>query len=213
MISAGLQDKFLHYLLAGQHKQCSLLIHELLRINTSFITIYEDLLKHSLYEIGKQWENNKIGVAEEHLASAIIEKLLSEIYPSIENAKSTNRNAIISCIENEHHQIGCRMVADIFEKNGWETLYLGANTPEKSLMSYIELIKPQSIALSLSIYFNFYNLKKLLTKLTSQYEDLNICIGGQAFNHIPESQIPTNSKIKFFKDLHEIDSYLRTTTT
>ncbi|QIA09252.1 cobalamin B12-binding domain-containing protein [Draconibacterium halophilum] len=210
MISAGLKQKFLNYLLAGQHQQCSSVIRELLNDNTSFILIYEDLLKHSLYEVGFLWERNKIGVAEEHLASAIIEKLLSEIYPSIENVQPVNKNAIVCCIEKEHHQIGSKMVADIFEKNGWETLYLGANTPESSLIRYIELTHPQFLALSLSIYFHFHSFKILLDKLTTKFPELNICIGGQAFNHIPESQIPESQRIKFFKDLHEIDLYLRT---
>lgn len=210
MISAELQDKFLNYLLAGKHQQCSSVIRDLLKNNTSFILIYEDLLKHSLYEVGLLWEHNKIGVAEEHLASAIIEKLLSEIYPSIENVQPVNKNAIISCMEDEHHQIGSRMVADILEKNGWETLYLGANTPESSLISYIELTHPQFLAISLSIYFHFNKLNKLLNKLASRFPDLNLCIGGQAFNHIPESQIPSGPRIKYFKDLHAIDLYLRT---
>lgn len=210
MIDGILKEKFLMDLLAGKHKHCTAAIQSLLQQKIPFITIYENLLKYSLYQIGDLWEANKIGVAEEHLASTIVEKLLNDIYPSIQASASVNKKAIITCIENEYHQIGSKMVADTFEKNGWEVLYLGANTPESSLISYVELISPGYVAISVSIYFHFHTLDKLLKKLQNLFPNVNILIGGQAFNHIPQNQLPTSKNIEYLKDLHQIDSYLKT---
>lgn len=35
------------------------------------------------------------------------------------------------------HEIGMRMVADFFEMEGWDTYYLGANTPTRSILQTI----------------------------------------------------------------------------
>ena len=61
--------------------------------------IYEKLFKISLYKIGELWEYNKISVATEHLASAIVESILNENYLQIiseEFTKCDTDNVVIS---------------------------------------------------------------------------------------------------------------------
>lgn len=49
--------------------------------------LYENIIKKSLYEVGELWESNKITVATEHLASAIVEAILNELYFTIVGGK------------------------------------------------------------------------------------------------------------------------------
>jgi methanogenic corrinoid protein MtbC1 len=45
------------------------------------------------------------------------------------------------------------MIADIFELNGWDGYFLGANMPVHELIKFIDDKKPDLLDLSLSIYF------------------------------------------------------------
>ena len=36
---------------------------------------------------------------------------------------------MIACVAGETHEIGTRMVADLLELAGWDTIYLGGNVP------------------------------------------------------------------------------------
>lgn len=83
---------FLDSLLRGDRAYCSQVIKNELKNNPPIFELYEQLIRKSLYEIGELWENNEISTATEHLASAIIEAILNEIYPEvISSEKKTNR--------------------------------------------------------------------------------------------------------------------------
>lgn len=73
------------------------------------------------------------------------------------------------------------MVADIFELNGWDGYFLGANTPIGELLSLLKEKKPQVLALSVSIYFNMDSLYDTLDKIRKLHPDLAVIVGGQAF--------------------------------
>ncbi len=51
------------------------------------------------------------------------------------------------------------MVADIFELNGWDSHFLGANTPFDQMLAYIQDESPDLVGLSVSVYFNMPALK------------------------------------------------------
>ena len=90
----------------------------------------------------------------------------------------------MACVENEQHQVGIKMVADVFEMNGWESFFLGSGIPNAEFVRYIHEIKPDLIAISLSVYFNFNNLMKMLEILNGEFPDLPILVGGQAFKNV-----------------------------
>jgi methanogenic corrinoid protein MtbC1 len=89
---------------------------------------------------------------------------------------------VISCAANEFHQIGGKMVADMFELNGWDSQFIGANTPEDHMLAHIQDEKPDLVGLSVSVYFNMPALKAGLAAIRGNFQHLDILVGGQAFN-------------------------------
>lgn len=176
-----LYQKYLDFLLAGDKAGCFSLVSDLLRSQIDIKDLYINLFQRSMYEVGHLWEQNKISVAKEHVATAITEGLLGLVYPRIFEAEHIGRTAIISCLANEYHQLGGKMVADIFELNGWDGYFLGANSPLEQLYSAIEEKQPEVLALSLSVCFNFDQLYRALDALRGRYPHLPIMVGGQAF--------------------------------
>lgn len=200
---------FLNSLLSGNRKICSAIIHEHINNNVSIEKLYEELLKISLYKIGELWEFNKISVATEHLASAIVEAILNEIYPEIISKEKTEKSVVVSCVENEFHQIGIKMVSDIFELNNWNSYFLGANTPTNELISFAKIIKPDIFAISLSIYFNIPILEAMIQKIRTEFPDLIILVGGQAFRKGGQNAIAKYPNVTYLPDLHSIDLYIK----
>lgn len=175
--------ELLSALIIGKHTECKNLVNNYLEKNNSIKDLYEDLLKKALYEVGELWEFNKISVATEHLASAIVESILNQLYPQIIENEKIDKMVITSCVENEFHQIGIKMISDVFEMNGWDALFLGSNLPTSELMDFIRLKKPDLLALSLSLFFNIPILEKMIEVVHKEFPDLPILIGGQAFHH------------------------------
>ncbi|HZK53417.1 MAG TPA: hypothetical protein VFC84_04345 [Desulfosporosinus sp.] len=66
---------------------------------------------------------------------------MNDLLPEIITSGRKDKNVIISCVENEWHQIGGKMVADIFERHSFDTHHLGAKTPIDVLVRLNDYIK------------------------------------------------------------------------
>ncbi len=182
MIDEAIYGQYLAALLEGDRSQGLHIVSQLLEEGVETEILYTNLFQRSLYRIGELWEQNRISVAVEHLATAITEMLLATAYPTILSGRSSaGKRAIVSCSVNEYHQVGARMVADMMEAHGWDAWFLGANTPTEYLVQLIQEKRPDVLGLSLSIYFNMASLQKMIEVVRSHYPNLDILLGGQAF--------------------------------
>lgn len=181
MIPENTYQGYFNNLLKGQKQNCAKVIHELIDQEMVIKDIYEQLFRRSLYQVGDYWERNMVSVATEHMATAITENMMIKLQPHLFTTDRTGKKAVIACVANEYHQVGAKMIADTFEMNGWDGYFIGANTPIKELIRFIESQQPQVIGLSLSIYFNIPELRKTLQQLRAAFTNIPVIFGGQAF--------------------------------
>lgn len=201
-------ERYQKSLLEGKRNVCSSIVKDYLAENHSVNNLYEKVLKMALYEVGRLWEQNKISVASEHLATAITEGVLNELYPEIIPEKYNGKKVVLACVDKEEHQVGIKMVADVFEMNEWESFFLGTGFPTIELIKFIDKVKPNIIAISLSIYFNFGNLKKMLAELKSRYPKLPIIVGGQALLRASTDALDEFQGVTYLADLKQLQNYI-----
>ena len=201
--------EFLSALLLGNRSKCSELARNYLNNGVSIEVLYENIIKKALYEVGELWEYNKISVATEHLASAIVERILNEVYIKIISGDKINKTVIVSCVENEFHQIGIKMISDVFEMNGWNAYFLGANTPTSELVSFSKTIKPDVIAISLSIYFHLPILEKMIPVIRKEFPELPILVGGQAFRYGGQEILLKYENVIYKPDIKSTDLLIK----
>lgn len=200
---------FVQALIDGNKLQCTEILQQYLDNKIAIPQLYEQLLKRALYQVGSLWEANQISVATEHLATAVTEGLLNSIYALIIPEKTTAYTAVLTCVEGERHQVGAKMVADIFELHGWNSLFLGANTPLAELIRFVDAQKPNILGLSLTIYFNMAILQNMLTQLTQKFPNLKIIVGGQGFTHGGGADIERAfPEVTYIATLEQLESLL-----
>jgi methanogenic corrinoid protein MtbC1 len=201
--------EFLNALLTGNRIMSSALTQNLINQQVPIKDIYENIFKKALYDVGDLWEFNKISVATEHLASAIVEALLNEMYLNIVSKEKINKTVIVACVENEFHQIGIKMVSDVFEMNGWNTHFLGSNTPSTELVSYIKTINPDILAISLSLYFHLPMLETMIRMVRKEFPNLPILVGGQAFRKGGDDVLLKYSRVIYKPDLTSAELFIK----
>lgn len=201
-------DAYLENLLTGNRQACSNVYQDYLSENPSIQSLYEEVFKPSLYRVGELWEQNKIGVAAEHLATAITERMMNELYDRVLASSSCSKKIVLTCVENEHHQVGIKMVADIFEMHGWDCHFLGTGIPVNELVEYIRAIDPEVIALSISVYFNYAQFLDTLKVLGSKFPGKQIVVGGQAMQYIDLSLLDESLNILNLKNLYDIETFI-----
>ncbi len=201
-------QRYTEDLIAGDRTRCAAVVEELLDAGVAVKDIYQALIQRALYEVGELWERNQISVANEHLATAVTEGLMNRIYARIAIPPANGRKVVIASVENELHQVGGKMVADIFEMHGWDSYYLGANVPTDELARYIDDTRPDLLGLSLSVYMHLAVLKSMLDTLTSRFPELPILIGGQAFRHGGRALTRAYLGVQWIASLDDLEVYL-----
>lgn len=134
--------KFLTAILTGDDEKALYLAKEFTRVSGDIATFYTEIVQPVMYEIGSLWESGKISVSEEHLATSIVSKVLANLYEEIKIYEAKRKyKAVVTAAPNEYHELGARMMADLLEAEGWEVYYLGANVPEKKVISMVKKSK------------------------------------------------------------------------
>lgn len=209
MITETVYLHFLNAISEGNKKECINIVEDQLNNNTGIKDIYTKLIQRSMYKIGNDWEKNRTSVAAEHIATNISASLLSIIYPQIIKTEKNGRKIVMTCIDKEFHELGARIISDYFEYKGWESIYLGANTPQNEIIEIIDLKEPELVGISCNFYMNILRLLKLINELNSKFPKQKIIIGGQAINHDNIEMFTKFKNVTVISDLDNVDKYLK----
>lgn len=131
--------------------------------------------------IGQMWEENRISILDEHVATAISEAALAELYRIAPRRPPNGIRVVVACVEGEIHELGARACADLLEVNGFDVLFAGAAVPSRDLVALCRRTSPQLVCLSVTMSFNVSNLRALVGELRESLPALKIAAGGHAF--------------------------------
>ena len=149
-------------------------------------SLYLDVIQAAQYRIGELWQRNRISVAQEHLATAISQVAVAELYRVLPSEPANGRRALVSCVGGELHELGTRITADFFEMAGFEVRYLGANTPTDTLVAMVGEDPPDLLVLSVTMSFHLDTLRQAVWASREAAGDkLRLAVGGQAFTWAP----------------------------
>ena len=208
MISNETYNNYFNHLIKGEKNECLANVDYLLDIGTPIETIYTQLFQRSLYQVGEYWEKNMISVATEHMATAITENIMIRLQPRFFTTERTGKRAVIACVANEYHQVGAKMIADIFEMHGWDGFFIGANTPFRELVRFIESQKPDIIGISLSIYFNMEELKTTLMHIRKHFPAIPVLVGGQAFRWGGAEIAQLFNNVEYIRNIDDLKEFI-----
>ena len=182
---------FVELLLQGDVHSCLGLTMNFVQSFDKIADFYSETLQPCLYEIGRRWENGVISVAHEHMAVAIVVRIMTACYLQCKKRKLIKGRAIITTSPNEFHEIGARMIADIMEIEGWDVDYIGANTPISELMCLVREKRPQILGIAAVMPFNLEEVERIIHEVKGDCEmqKIKIMVGGLAFFHAPELAI------------------------
>ncbi len=183
-----LARQYLDALLSGDRRLASKMILDAVEGGVHVRDIYIYVFQRSQYEIGRLWYLNQVSVAQEHYCSAATQLIMSQLYPYIFSTDKKGLRFMAACVGGELHELGIRMVADFFEMDGWDTYYMGANTPTASIIEALDSHSPHVIGISASMPTHIGILKELITTVRNHdsQRHVKIMVGGYALQSSPE---------------------------
>lgn len=63
--------------------------------------------------------------------------ILIKYYTQIFSTPLVNKTKSACCVGNELYEMGIRMLCNIFELKGWDSVYLGASVPTEGILNAI----------------------------------------------------------------------------
>jgi MerR family transcriptional regulator, light-induced transcriptional regulator len=179
----GTARAYTEALLVGDRQAATRMILDLVP-GTPIKDIYLHIFQPSLREIGRLWQVNEISVAQEHFCTAATQVVMSLLYPNIFASERKGLRMVATCVSDELHEIGARMVADFFEMEGWDTYFLGANTPPEGILRALVDRDAQMLAISATMTFHVEKVTELISLVRQEGLDarVKIMVGGYPFN-------------------------------
>lgn len=170
---------------ARRNDAVELILSAVNRENVSIEDLYIKIFTNVLYEIGRLWQSQRINVGQEHFATVVTQYIMSMLYEKIFTKELKTVKMMGVCVGDELHEIGIRMVCDIFEMNNWDSYYLGANVPLESIIGELERIKPQVLALSATTAHRVPQCIEIIKAIKVKTSGTKIIVGGRPFNMDP----------------------------
>jgi MerR family transcriptional regulator, light-induced transcriptional regulator len=171
-------------LLAGDQRKALAVVNGCIDSGRDLTEVERHVIQPAMYRIGESWQANQVTVAQEHIATAIVQSVMTVALLRSTLATPVSKRVLLACVAGNHHTIGLRMVADSFQLAGWETQYLGADIPTTSLLRQVAEWAPDLIGLSLSFAYQLRVVKDVIAQLSARFGPARprVIIGGLVIN-------------------------------
>ncbi len=154
-LSAGFVDVLVSPLKEAALQGDSFEVQRLMRAGLvsqpDIILLYTQLVFPALVEIGTDWENGKLGVDAEHLATEAIKSALVRFQSEIHVKAPNGLIAVVTCFDGEIHDLAITCIAGFLTSEGWKVYHLGQDIPTDDLALFIMAKKPDLLAISADI--------------------------------------------------------------
>lgn len=185
-------EEFTQYLYNEDKEKCvNFILEQLTNHKIDIVSLYSEILTPALNTMFNDEEQNEFNnIWKEHIRTSIIRTIIECAYPYIlkerdeKGVKKRDEKVIIFCPSEEYHEIGARMIVDFFVLMGFDTVFIGANTPKTVMEAAIEFLNPKFIGISVTNYYHLVEAKKAVEFIRKNAKFTGkIIVGGSAFSN------------------------------
>jgi methanogenic corrinoid protein MtbC1 len=188
MTADEVRGRYLDAVLAGSRRQALEVVDQAMQAGLGIRPLYLEVFQPVMREIGRLWQENRITVADEHLATAITQAAMARMYGELFAVDAGHGPLLVAaCADQERHELGLRMICDVLEMEGWDTVFLGASVPIEDLVRMVLDRKPEVVALSASISPHVGRVREAIAGIRAAVPEEGplILVGGRAFADDP----------------------------
>lgn len=177
-------EAFMNDCLSLRREQALEKIKAVVEAGTSVRDVYCHIIAPVMHELGRLWHLNRITIGQEHYCTAVAQMLMAQLFPLLFDAAPKKKRLVSTCVAGELHEIGARMISDMFELNGWDTVFLGADVPVDSVVDMLGQHQASVLAISVTLAANLSAVSNLVAAVRARPEcaAVKILVGGAAFN-------------------------------
>ncbi|HOZ54519.1 MAG TPA: cobalamin-binding protein [Clostridia bacterium] len=203
-------NKFIELLEKEDRYECIKFVKKLLDEKVvDVVELYEKIITPSINKIECKLSEKNICTWQEHIRSGIVRTVIEFCYTYVvEQKKSTkNEKVVVLCPEEEYYDLEARMITDLFSIEGYESIFVGSNTPKSDFLSVIDYIIPKYVIIDVTDYYNIVSAKKYVDSIKEKVRNsIKIYASGSAFKTEENmyKKIGADGYIETYQDIKEI---------
>ena len=109
-------------------------------------TVISEVIVPYLVDLGERWADGSATIAEEHFATSLVRGRLLGLARGWDSGGGPR--ALLACPSGEQHDLGLICFGIALRGHGWRITYLGANTPQSTLIEAAAQLTPNIIVLA-----------------------------------------------------------------
>jgi methanogenic corrinoid protein MtbC1 len=181
----GLQRRYVAALVDGETRAARAVIERAAAEGTPVERLYLEVLQPAMQEIGDRWERGEVGVAQEHLATAVTSAVLAWLSAGLPGAGGAHGHAIVCCTPGERHALGGRMVADFLAAEGWDVDHHGEAMTLEAIVGSVQVSGAELVALSTAQTSLLPEARRVCVALKALRRTPHVAVGGRAYRGDP----------------------------
>jgi DNA-binding transcriptional MerR regulator/methylmalonyl-CoA mutase cobalamin-binding subunit len=184
--------RFLDLTLKGENAVASREILLADELEMPLAVTFMDVLKPALYEVGERWREGSLSVGQEHEITELTRDIIAQLTIRHARSRPDEPRVVASCVADELHDLGLRMVCGVLRQYGAQVHFLGGNVSPEFLIDAVRERQPDVVLLSATLEAHQPALRATVDALRNESfpeGPPRIITGGQ-WNSASESPLP-----------------------
>jgi len=178
-------QSFTAALVAGDGRTATEVAQRHLAATGSRLTLISDLFHPAQYQIGELWYQGRLGVAEEHRATAIVTAIAGSLPPTpVAQPVRPGARCILAGLPRERHVVGLQLLGLALEDEGWAVNQLPPPTPQAELLRAVGEWRPDVVGLSAAFLPTATQIAAAIGAVRKL--GVPVLVGGPLFNRAPD---------------------------
>ena len=170
------------------------------------VTFIDSIAAPFLRRVGEQWHDGKLSISQEHLATAVLQRLVAEASPLVTGVAGSP-TIVIATLGGERHANGALMAAATAGSEGWRVIYLGTELPVAEIAETATRTNARAIGISVVFADKKARVETDLRELESIIPgDTALLIGGAGAKSVKRPQL--RSRTIFLETMSQLHTEL-----
>ena len=147
--------------------------------------IYSGVLLPAQRETGRLWHLGDVSISEERVVSETTRTVMNLIVHLYAPKTSNGRTVVAASVAGNAHDIGIRALANLFQLDGWRSVFLGANVPATEIAYAAQAFDADLLLINATLTTQLGSTAEILEKVRQVAASTKVLVGGLAFEEVP----------------------------
>ena len=176
-----LVDRIRGALLAGDEARAWTLLSDASRAGVPLDSLYLDALRPALHQIGDGWARGEISVAQEHVASAVVTRLVARLGQRFVSPGRRRGSVVVGAAPGDNHALPTAMFADLLRAQGLTVVDLGSAASTEAFRRVLARVDgPTAACVTATTSGRDEAIQAMVDELRRVLPEVVVAVGGAA---------------------------------